>query len=345
MKNSHIFFAVASSFLLGALLSIVFFPVLQSKFIDYFQYFSDTRKTAWPKDFSIVEIRSTIDNTIQHAYFYDSKSSEKKPLLISLHTWSGDYRQNDPLSQMAKANEWNYIHPDFRGLNQSPDGCLSNKAIADIDDAIQYALDHCSVNKDHIFVTGVSGGGYASLGVFLKTRHKIRAFLAWSPISDLDAWYWQSKFRKARFHDDILRCISTGASYDKKSALERSPLYYELPEKQKSRLEIYHGINDGYTGSVPITHSILFFNRMVSFYETQNNLINQKDMNDLLSRGIPLENVSNKIDGRDVLYRKEAANISITIFDGGHEMLAEYCFFRMKEMIDNQHFDNGDAFE
>ncbi len=342
MKKRRAFFVVIFSFLFGALVSIVFFPALKSELIDYYQYYFDTKYSAWPSDFSIIEIKSTMDNSIQHAYFYDSKSTEKKPLLISLHTWSGDYRQKDPLSQMVKANEWNYIHPDFRGPNQSPDGCLSNKALADIDDAIQYALDHCNVDKDHIFVTGVSGGGYASLGVFLKTRHKIRAVLAWSPISDLDAWYWQSKFRKNRFHDDILKCISADAHYDKKSALERSPLYYELPEKQKSRIEIYTGINDGCSGSVPITHSILFYNKMVSFYENQNNLINQKDINALLSRGVPLEKVDSRIEGRDVLYHKEAANISITIFDGGHEMLAEYCFFRMKEMIDSQHLDSSD---
>ncbi len=52
----------------------------------------------------------------------------------------------------------------------------------------------------------------------------------------------------------------------------------------------------------------------------------------LLSRGpVKRENLS-EIQGRTVLYSKNIPQVSLTLFDGGHEMLSDYCFARMMEM-------------
>src|SRR5437899_10289025 len=125
--------------------------------------------TEWGDGFSIVRIHSASDGSLQPAYFFASQPGISKPLVVSLHTWSGDYTQNDPLAIMVKNEGWNYIHPNFRGPNRSKDACLSKKAVSDIEDSIQYAISKGSVDPGNIFVVGVSGGGYATLGMYLKT--------------------------------------------------------------------------------------------------------------------------------------------------------------------------------
>jgi pimeloyl-ACP methyl ester carboxylesterase len=208
-----------------------------------------TAPTKWPDGFSLVRIPSSLDESFQAAYFLASQPGVLNPLVVSLHTWSGDYSQSDPLAEMVKNEGWNYIHPDFRGRNSSKDACLSKKAISDIDDSIQYAINKGFVDPENIFIVGVSGGGYATLGMYLKTSHSIKAFLAWAAISDLSAWFYQSKVRYPEYAQDILRRTSDGINLDENEARRRSPLFWEMPAKPKGRLEIFEGIKDGYTGS------------------------------------------------------------------------------------------------
>src|SRR5690606_35910714 len=96
----------------------------------------------WTDAFKEVGIPSSVDGVLQKAYFHSARGADPRPLLISLHTWSGDYKQGDPLAEKAAEGNWNYIHPDFRGPNWTPDACMSPKALADIDDAIQYAIEN-----------------------------------------------------------------------------------------------------------------------------------------------------------------------------------------------------------
>jgi hypothetical protein len=101
----------------------------------------NTSRTKRGKEFLLVKISSKADASLQPAYFLRAQSKVPKPLIVSLHTWSGDYSQDDPLADMARTAGWNYIHPDFRGPNRTADACLSPKALTDIDDAIKYAKD------------------------------------------------------------------------------------------------------------------------------------------------------------------------------------------------------------
>ncbi|MBN2354578.1 prolyl oligopeptidase family serine peptidase [candidate division KSB1 bacterium] len=301
----------------------------------------DSKKmTVWTEDFSPVTIPSSVDGNEQTAYFLTAPLGSPKPLLVSLHTWSDDYSQNDPLAPMSKSAGWNYIHPDFRGPNRSVDACLSEKAMADIDDAIQYGIDNGNVDKGNVFVVGVSGGGYATLGAYLKTRHRVKAFLSWVPISDISAWYYQSLNRNSRYAQDILKCTSDGTVLNEKEARLRSPLFWNFPERPKGRLEIYAGINDGYTGSVPISHSILFYNRIAQHLGHMDDLVNQDDIIRLLTRGIDDGSHSGMLGDRKIYYRRGTNLLLLTIFDGGHEMLPEYCFIRMR-MIAEESLETG----
>lgn len=318
-----------------------YFPQRKSRLIPKTNTSENT--TSWSDGFSVVRIQSSLDASLQPAYFAVGQSGTPKPLVVSLHTWSGDYTQNDPLGEMTRRQGWNYIHPDFRGSNWTIDACLSKKALTDIDDAIQYARDNGHVDTNNIFIVGVSGGGYATLGSYLTTSQQVKAFLSWAPISDLSAWFHQSKIRDAKYAQDILQCTSDGIVFDQDKARERSPMYWNMPVKPKGRLEIYAGINDGYTGSVPISHSIQFYNRTVEHYGYADSKVGQTDLVRLLTRGIERTDHSSTIGDREVLYRRDTRPASLVIFDGTHEMLTEYCFDRIKQIVERGDVLDGDA--
>lgn len=90
-----------------------------------------------------------------------------------------------------------------------------------------------------------------------------------------------------------------------------------VPERE-ARLHLLAGINDGYSGSVPITHSLFLFDLLAS----GRNKISDDDIIALLSKEV--KSTGPQIGNRDVYYRKESASCSLTIFEGGHEMLVDF---------------------
>ena len=154
----------------------------------------DVKEKDWSKGFAVVNIPSTIDGRVQQAYFYKARQVGR-PLVVSLHTWSGSYSQSDPIAALSMEEDVNYIHPDFRGPNNSKEACCSALALGDIDDAISWALANVDVDTSRIYVIGVSGGGYATLSTFMKSKHRIKKFSAWASITDLVAWHDESRLK------------------------------------------------------------------------------------------------------------------------------------------------------
>lgn len=289
----------------------------------------NTHDQSWGSAFNEVSIPSSLDNHKQKAMFLGAKS--KSPLIISLHTWSGDYKQHDPLSVQAEKSGWNYIHPDFRGPNWTEDACLSSKSLTDIDDAISYAIDNGNVDKDNIFVVGVSGGGYATLGAFIQTKYSINTFMSWVPISDLNLWYKQSSERKSGYANNILSCTGSGNDIDIDKANNRSPLQWPLPKEAK-RIEIYTGIDDGHTGSVPVSQSILFFNKLAKHYD-QSQQVTSDETIMLLDRTIDRDESQQFLGDRKLLFSKNAGPAALYVFDGSHEMITDYAFKRLQSLV------------
>ncbi|MDD4101719.1 MAG: prolyl oligopeptidase family serine peptidase [Kiritimatiellae bacterium] len=294
----------------------------------------DTRKHGWPAAFKRVAIPSSVDGVKQAAYFLAAPEGAKKvPVLVSLHTWSAGYEQQDPLAPMARKEGWIYIHPNFRGRNNTPDACLSDKALADIDDAIQYALDQPGADAAKVFVTGASGGGMATLGAYMRSRHEVRLFLSWVPISDLVAWHGESLARKnKRYADEIVACTSDGAELNMAEARRRSPLHMEGPVRPRSSIEIFAGIHDGHTGSVPVSQSLLFFNRLAEQYGHPERRVGEEEIARLLARDARADMALGKVGDRAVLFKRSVPGVDVTIFEGGHEMVVDACFKRIQEM-------------
>ena len=180
----------------------------------------NTTAKNWPEQCVEVVIPSSADGKNQAAYFYKSSGDQPRPLVVSLHTWSFNYQQEDPLSWLAIDKNYNYIHPDFRGVNNTFEACGSPLVSSDIDDAIAYAIENCNVDTGSIHIIGVSGGGHATLLSFLTSRHDIKSFSAWVPITNFVDWYRESEARNAKYAKHIAQA-TTGLSF------ENEPYYLE----------------------------------------------------------------------------------------------------------------------
>lgn len=280
----------------------------------------------WPDNFESVDIKSSVDGKIQKAIFYKSKKSDFQPLIISLHTWSGDYNQEDPIAKEVKLRDWNYIHPDFRGPNNKREACGSSLVISDIEDAVSFSIKNANVDTGNIHIIGVSGGGYTTLMAYLKLGFPVKSFNAWVPVSDLNDWYWESKGRKNKYADDLAQIATSDKNFNWVELINRSPvlLPFKKDIRKNAALNIYTGIHDGYTGSVPISHSINFYNKIALELSSEKNeiLISDKVKTDLIIKQLyPYADTTQKIGNRIIHLKKELPGLSITIFEGGHEML------------------------
>jgi dipeptidyl aminopeptidase/acylaminoacyl peptidase len=282
-------------------------------------------------------IHSSLDGNTE-VFYYDRSASEKAaPLVVELHSWSNSsHSQTDILAQHVRAKNWNYILPNFRGVNNTAKACCSEFAIADIDEAIDWAIKNMHVDTRRIYIVGYSGGGYATFAMFMKSRHKIRSFSSWCGISDLTTWYSQSVERKNRYGPDIIKCTDAGETYSEGKAKERSPLYWKtaLKKRKNSVLHIYAGIHDGYTGSVPISQSINFYNKLLTDAKEKDTsrYVSLPDMETMLTtQTFPSAGTVKTIGNRVIHYKKFTKKISLTIFEGGHEILRSVAL----DLIDN----------
>jgi len=272
-------------------------------------------------------IQSSLDGNVQVFYYDKPTITSPQPLVVELHSWSNTAdSQKDMVATQVHAKGWNYIFPNFRGVNNHPKACCSEFVIADIDEAIDWALKNMKVDAKHIYIIGTSGGGYATLAMYMKSRHTIHTFSAWASISDLEAWYRESSERKNKYAAEIVKCIGAGETFDAQKAKERSPLFWKTPVKKrkKSTLQIYAGIHDGYTGSVPISHSIHFYNKLLTdAHEKDKSLyVSAEDAATMLkTQSFLTLNPSKLIEGRAILYKKTSKKITLTIFEGTHEIL------------------------
>ncbi len=285
----------------------------------------------WPKETIVFQTVSQLDREVQNNHFIKSTADGPSPLVVSLHYWNGDYKTYDPIAKLALNHGFNYLSPNFRGPNDHPKACCSEYVIADIDEAIEFVINHHNVDVENIYLVGVSGGGYASLCYYLKGNKKIKKVSAWAAISDLEVWYNESKVRGQSFVQNIENCTScienNTVNYGKMR--ERSPMYWSTQEDklQNSKLYLYAGVYDGITGSVPFTHSINFYNKIIKEMGAVNDscFVTNEERLSLLDSPIK-EKEANSIQDRGIFLKKSFGNASITIFEGGHEILHEYAF-------------------
>ncbi|MBL7993482.1 MAG: prolyl oligopeptidase family serine peptidase [Candidatus Kapabacteria bacterium] len=277
--------------------------------------------------FERAEIRSSKDKTLQPAVFRITSAATPQPLLVYLHSWTADYQQIDSMALIAKERNWNYIAPNFRGPGWNPQSCGSEYVIPDIDDAIEFMLKNANVDRQEVHIYGRSAGGHAAMLAYMKLKYPAKTFSAWVGISNFIDWYYETGVRKVPQHKQLMIATGDTAKPNVEEMKKRSPIFQSMPTNRKgARLLLYTGIHDGYVGSVPVTQSINFYNRLVreTFPKSSSALVSESDIIELLTkRAFPKKapEGTQTIDGRQVHYKKQQGNFSVTVFEGGHEML------------------------
>jgi len=283
---------------------------------------------SWNSQIKEVRYRSSLDYTLQPAMFYaPEKPGGKTPLLVALHTWSFDHSQDESAyGEWCIAKQWTMIHPAFRGPNWTPEGCGSEKAVADIVDAVHYARSVADIDPERIYLMGGSGGGYASLLLAGRYPGLWTAVSAWCPITDLTAWYHQCRWTGKEYWAHLAAACggrpgesrTVDAEYRRRSALSWLSGAAGLP------LDINTGIHDGHTGSVPVSHAIDAYNLLAAASDR----IGPEAIVHLCSQETIPPDLA--FDGNDPLYgnrpvllRRISGTVRLTLFDGGHDLIHE----------------------
>lgn len=295
---------------------------------------SEVRGSAKPLPKLIsVQIPSTMDDTKQPVLYWAPEDAETEltPLFVFLHSWSGNYRQdNSKWQAQAVERGWIYLHPNFRGVNSTPKACGSKWARQDILDAVEFAISRFNVDHNRIYLAGTSGGGHMAMLMAGHHPERFSAVSAWVGISDLSAWYdfHVRNEKPQRYARMILSSLggAPGANPTIKAEYrDRSPIHH-LHRTGDLPIQICAGINDGYTGSVPITHSLNAFNAIARARGAET--ISDTVITKLSQRKLAAETATTRASGdvpfgREIVFEKTAGPASVVIFDGGHEGLPE----------------------
>lgn len=284
-----------------------------------------------------IQVLSSLDGTMQPSLLGvpEGASRQPTPLLIYLHSWSSDYKQDNSRWQaQAERRGWIYLHPNFRGVNKQPQACGSSLARQDIIDALDWVQSHHNVDKERIYLAGTSGGGHMALLMASYFPGRFSAVSAWVPISDLGDWYrfHAPDGKRDHYAQMTVDCLggppesegNAPVSSDVTNAYrDRSPVFH-LARAGRLPIDIAAGVNDGHTGSVPVTHTLKAFNQVAAALGER--MVTAEEMRELreerqLRRPSHSDRVPDQEFGRAIVLRRMAGDSRVTIFDGGHEGL------------------------
>lgn len=256
-------------------------------------------------------------------------TSVQVPLLVALHTWSGDFRQAESIRYLDWCIQqgWAFVHPDYRGPNRTPESGGSDLVVRDVVDAVRYMQNQYNTDSTRIYLIGGSGGGFNALQVLALGPDIWAGVSVFVPITDLEAWYHQTKAAGLRYSDEIVSVtggIPGGSSLIDAEYKRRSPITHLAPHIN-TPTDIAAGIRDGHQGSVPISHSLYAFNALASRQDTlTNDFIDYVTKYSTIPEWIPLpEQDPDYPESKRILYRRTSEEVRITLFDGAHDILHE----------------------
>jgi len=275
-----------------------------------------------------ITIKSSADGKPQPALYYNSGNDRKKPLLVALHSWSDNYNQriSIPYALWAVVNDWVFIHPDYRGIFNNPDATGSELVVQDIVDAVQYARKNANIDPQRIYLMGFSGGAMTALIMAGRHPELWSAVAAFVPVYNLTDWYeYVIKFPNRHYARHIE--ASCGGVPDEGSAAarecnRRSPSAYLKNARGKSlRIYVAHGIQDDFA---PPGNSLRVFNELAESEDR----ISEQDIEYINSRGKIPSHLTNECFDKlyeeaesPLIFRKTSANVTISLFDGKHDVL------------------------
>ena len=279
----------------------------------------------------LVQVKSTYDGTMQPCYFYAPEEAKTNavPLLVGLHTWSGDigqYHHYFGPYQHAKRHGWAMVGSGFRGPNWTPQACGGDAAVQDIVDAVEYAKAHAKIDADRIYIVGASGGGHMALLMAGRHPEMFAAAAAFCPPADLARWYDQLVTRPSlkpnrRYSRHLVEACG-GTPKEKPEEYARRSATSHLARAREAGVAVYveTGIHDGWTGSVPCGHSLRCFNILAD----EKDRISEEDIaymeeNQAIPESLKFAGANPFYAGkRAMLLRRTSANVVLIVHDGGH---------------------------
>lgn len=281
---------------------------------------------------------SMVDQSLQKAMIH--KAEGKRPLVMVIHTWRGDWKQQEGAEflALAKQRNWHFIHPDNRGANDKPEAVGSQMVMDDMESAINYMKTIADVDMDNLFIVGVSGGGFATLNAISRIDLPWKAASAWVPISDLTAWHKESEERNQPYSKLLEQATGgrPGSSFDIDAEYElRSPLTYLKKTKLTFPVHINMGINDGHSGSVPISQSLNAYNALADEKDRfSDEEIQQLTTQKTIPKSLKTYQIKKEKYGDwDVLLRRNSGMVTITIFEAGHNGHAPSAFQWLDQFV------------
>lgn len=298
-----------------------------------------------------------LDQSMQPALVCPAEGDEKRPLAVCLHTWSfGIGKPYEHFVERCRERNWHFIFPLFRGPNDHPEACGSDLVVSDLECAVSYMKETYKVDESKIYLIGGSGGGHASLLMAGRCPELFTAISSWCPISDITAWFVETRKKKGdlskRGYDNNIEGACGGdPTTDPKAAAEakhRSPLTWLANAKGKTILDIGTGVHDGHTGSVPISHAIRAFNEVAELKDR----IAEEDIAYMVEKEEVPEHL--RFAGEDpaygphkVLLRRVSGMVRFTLFEGGHDLLPGPGFGFLDNQIRGQapQWFSGDSYD
>lgn len=285
----------------------------------------------YPVGVRVIHYPVNEDQSEQPTLFWspDLPEGKRAPLLVALHTWSGDYLQAGgevKYAEWCQQNEWIFLHPNFRGPNRTPQAMGSDLMVADIRAAVDWARRNAPVDETRIYAIGVSGGGHATQLLAGRMPDVWAGISSWCGITDIAAWHSETMAAgRLNYAAHIVAAIGGVPSASETAMAEathRSPLTW-LENAATVPLDLNHGISDGRSGSVPFSHSLRAFNAVVP----ESARIPEESISGWYADPASLPRdlyLSDALYGvNPPLFRKTERNTRVTIFEGGHEILQE----------------------
>lgn len=285
-----------------------------------------------------VYVRSTLDGAKQPCVFIPAVGSGPRPLLVYLHPWRHGYDTDSRRWQAeARARDWHFIAPHFRGPNKRPEACASKLARRDVIDAVNFVKENHAVDLQRIYAGGVSGGAHMALVMAAEAPELWAGVSAWCAVTDLATFYKECVEQGSKAYRHIVKVCggAPGSSAKVDEELRfRSPLFHMAKAKDVP-LDINHGIRDGQPKGIGIQHSIWAFNALAEARGEA--MVSQEDIDQLLRFGNRessfaqasedrpgvgvREHDSDESYGRAIYLRRTSGQSRLTIFEGGHEDL------------------------
>ncbi len=280
-----------------------------------------------------IKVQSSLDKSMQPALMWAPKKAltQKTPMLVFLHSWSGNYKQkNTTWQHEAVKRGWIYLHPNFRGRNDHSQACGSKLARQDILDAMRALSKKYKVDSTRIYLAGSSGGGHMSMLMAGYHPEKFSAVSAWCGISNLKGWYQFHTVGGREGNYAKMISLSCGGPPGKSKKVDaqykaRSP-WYHMKNVGQLPLDLNAGVFDGQQGSVPFQQSLHAFNEVAKAHDNKDDIISEKEMLQLWNNHkleVPEESdmKEDKTYERDILLRRYSGHTRVTIFEGKHESL------------------------